>query len=281
MADMQSELEQISAMLEGGGSDESTEPVGDEESVESRESSEETRGEEDESVEETSGDEESRSTDEEVSSEDSTEDLKREIAELRGQLKQLSGDSSESDESSAKPAEVDLTPQKLDFDPLKDVDFSEVFDDEDAASKFKSTMSQVLDQVFQAGQKVTYEKFSAFTDTQLDRKLTVKEQADEFYRNHPDLSKHRDEVAKSFKAVRAANPDSSWEQIFSETARYARYRLGLNENSEEGDTKKTTKKSKPALNSKSVKSSSRKTTQDSEPKGEEKEILDLLKVVDQ
>lgn len=263
-----------SAFLEGGSSDEPTNGLGGPESDETGEQTPNEggtpEGETPQNGDETSGEE-----GEEVSSEDPNKELMEELKSLKAELAEL-----KKPKEPASEPEVDensfLTPTDLDFDPFEGVDPESLFDD---PKQFQDWFKKTLGTVYKKGQEIAFDKLKQYTGTHVDKKLSYKDKADEFYSTYNDLRGHRQEVAKAAKLVAQANPNLSMDELFKETAKYARYSLGLSQEPENNSNQNKGGKSKPALNNKSSKAVTRKT-KEPELTGQDKEIADMLEIVD-
>lgn len=206
--------------------------------------------------------------------------LRQEIRELKAaQQKGTGEEAAPAAEESALP---ELKPEAVEIDIMGDASFDEIVDDEE---KFKSWAKSLVAKTQEATQDSIYKKLPQVIQAYAEQQLEVKSRAKEFYSNHPDLTEHKAEVAKSANLIAASEPDLDYDQFFKRVADHARYMLGIDpkktkgESEEKGGDKK--KGGKPALNQKSSRSNARSAGKQPELSGIEQDISEMLNQIEQ
>jgi len=244
----------------------------------------ETVGEESaqETEETATGDQESGKEGEEEEPEDEPEDdeltaLKNKIAELEGKLNKPSEEPETPEEPKATLPE--LKPEAQEIDIFGGQSFNDIVDDEES---FSSWAKNLVTKVQEATQESIYKRLPEVIQAYTDQQLEVKTKAQQFYKDFPDLSEHKREVAKSANLIAQAEPGLEYDEFFKKVASHARYMIGIDsDKTKEKEEHGKERKRKPALNQRSAKADSRATNRQPELQGMEKEISDMLKNLDE
>jgi hypothetical protein len=88
-------------------------------------------------------------------------------------------------------------------------------------------LNKILNKVFQAGREAALREVPSIASSVAQQQLTMKERADAFWDNNKDLKSFKDFTALVANQVQTEHQDWTLDQIFEETAKVARTRLGI------------------------------------------------------
>lgn len=165
---------------------------------------------------------------------DPPDDRDETIADLRRQL-------AEKDEHvKTDPPSTDAPYEEQDF--IGDLDFDEIRDE---PGRFNTVLNEIYRKAVTDTTSNLNKQFSEQVPRMIEAVNAMKQTADNFYEQNPDLAPFKKAVATVFNEVAGANPNKSYEDLMADTEVEARKRLGLKK-SEGGKPKKRTGK-KPRL----------------------------------
>lgn len=270
---------------ETGGSDKDETSEDEEEDSASEEDSET-----EETAEEQSGESEDEEDDLETETEDSSEsdegddqdDKQRLIDTLNsvaaGKLELGEGfDEPETERSDKTSEEKNERPDNLDQDVDLDQQQQSLPDFDEVVSKpeaFQRAVETVVRPLIQQIYQDVMQNVVQSVGYQVQQQLSLKQLTDQFWADNEDLTSVKPYVAMVASTIQSKKPDKPIDEIFADTAKIVRAKLGLKSKGGDG-TIKTRKRTKPAL-VKSTKASRNVPKKGKKLSKEQQQIVDLV-----
>lgn len=201
--------------------------------------------------EETSGEEESEEESEETRKAKQTEGEEAEGSEeevSEGEETEGSGEDDEPVDPRIAKLEAKLEQQESEIERLREEGSDEpeegvnepiefIQDEEQAEALLEDPMklNEVLNKVLQKGRELAMREVPPAVLESVNRTMTIKERAQEFYKENPELAEHKEFVgyiANSLSSKYKDDPEGL-DKLFEETAAEARKRLNIKEKSKE------------------------------------------------
>lgn len=207
-------------------------------------------------------------------SKEALQEMMQTIQDLKAKL--LKDESSDED---ITEEEEFLSTEATEIDLFSEVTYEEAVDNKESFTKF---MMNLVKKVQEVTKESIYKDIPKVVSKYTNQQVTAKTEADNFYKNNPELADFKKDVAAAATLIASTKPGLKKEDFFNEVADYVRYTKKLektakeNENAANGKMKKN---QKPALNNKSAGKTTRLVSVP-ELEGIEKEIGDMLAIMD-
>ncbi len=177
---------------------------------------------------ETSGTEEQQESSEaegEIAEDSDREETpEEENQRLRAELDRISGEVQKTSETQQSESSEEESSESEEFDPLMGYDFDSLMEDK---SQFAEWAKKLHEDARARAREEVLQKIPDTVNPYIEQQLTVREQANRFYQENPELSSYKQYVARLANDVASEMPDKGWEEVLEETKNRAYKNLNL------------------------------------------------------